>query len=117
MKLSKKEKRAKIQSIRLGMEKLEYECHNWSPKADRILRDMYLAGYDYSDIALRLNRTETAIHGRLHQLGLLNIGENNARKRQARQERVPSCLCAKCDLKDRCTKESGNCIYEMEEEQ
>ena len=116
MKLSKKEKRAKIQSIRLGIEKLKYECHNWTSKAEQILKDMYLSGYDYSDIALRLNRTETAIHGKLHQLGLLNIGENNTRKRQVRQERVPSCLCTKCDLKDRCTREYGSCIYEMEEE-
>ena len=117
MKLSKKEKRAKIQSIRLGMEKLKYECHNWTPKAEQILKDMYLSGHDYSDIALRLDRTETAIHGKLHQLGLLNIGENNTRKRQDRQERIPSCLCAKCNMKERCTRGAGSCIYEMEERQ
>jgi len=98
--MNKYTRKAMLRSIRAGETKLYYENKSWTPKAERILAEKYLAGEDLSVIALLLQRTEDALMQKLGQMGL-KTPVNGCRNRTFHDiPKSPRCLCNTCKVPD-----------------
>lgn len=54
-------------------------ARHWTEADSAALREMYMAGAIFSDIAVKLGRSAAACHGRAVQMGLPSRGNNNYR--------------------------------------
>ena len=113
--MNKRTRKAALRSIRAGETKLVFENKNWTPRAEQILAEKYLAGEDLSVIALLLQRTEDALMQKLGQMGL-KTPANGCRNRMFHNiPKAPRCLCNTCRVPN-CP--GGACPhYQMDEEE
>lgn len=81
--------------IRKGETQLLREGDHWSDADREILQREYYSGTSYNEIAIMLQRSESAIHQQVERLGLCARNPFSTRKKSASSD-AHSCLCKNC---------------------
>lgn len=102
--MSEQEIRDKTAAMRTGQLKMKREGEYWTDEEREELRVRFLAGIPTNEIALDLERTESAINQQVDRMQLVVKNTRAPRKNcPARQE--PVCLCSVCTLdRSRCPR-------------
>ncbi len=89
---------AEVIAMRTTGAGLSRQGEYWTEKERKLLDEYFYSGVGLTDIALQLQRAETAI---VQQLVNSKAFENERPKRMRTAEAYP-CPCAKCDRKENC---------------
>lgn len=106
--MTKKERIAKTIEMRSGLSRPKNENCNWKGQELRMLTKSYLHGVGISELALMLQRSETAIIQKLESNGLCD----DAKIHRRRKKEAGECLCGKCLSKG--TEYCRHCEMKME---
>ena len=101
------DKQKKLAALRKGELLTERSCGYWSEEEKEKLLCMFWAGIGISEIAIELQRTESAVVKQLMDLDVLTYPQN----RRKRSPKVKPCSCpGQCELGCPYYKEGG-CRY------
>lgn len=82
-------------AMRNGTEKMKRDREYWSEEEREKLRTLFLAGVPINEIAIILERSETAVYQQIQQMHLYVRAPESARKRRS-VTGDSKCLCAAC---------------------
>ena len=97
---NEKELLESIKQMRLGTSQLDREREYWTLEEREQLIRMYTSLVGITEIAIQLQRRESAIIQQIVKLGLFDLAENIPHRQ--RSEKKPVCLCCKCLIHDGC---------------
>lgn len=102
-------------AMRTGNLKMKNDGDYWSDDDQKTLKEMFLAGASYNEIALELERTEPAVQ---QQIGLLQLYVKPTRSPRKRcpNPQAPMCLCSVCTLDRSQCPRCEHCLSQQEVE-
>ena len=93
--MSDEEIRQKTIQMRSGDMRMSRDREYWTEEDKEILEREYKNGTGINEIALILNRSESAVHQKIEQLGLCVRNPFSMRKRSGNKKDY-KCLCENC---------------------
>ena len=91
------ETRNKTAAMRAGELKMKREGDYWTDEERDVLKIRFLAGVPFNEIALELERTESAIYQQVERMQLF-VKTTRASHRSCPDRQEPRCLCSVCTL-------------------
>lgn len=95
--MSEQEIRDKTAAMRAGQLKMKREGEYWTDEEREILKIRYQAGVPTNEIALELERTETAVNQQVDRMQLV-VKNTRLSHRSCPDRQEPRCLCSVCTL-------------------
>ena len=99
MLMTSEEKREITKRMRNGTYRGDHYGDYWTPEEDEKLRILFHQGYDYSEIAIELGRSDFSVFNRCVKLKLHDRGRKPYEKRTCE-----GCLCSSCSEYPNCPK-------------
>lgn len=95
--MSEQEIRDKTAAMRTGQLKMKREGEYWTDEERKELKIRFLAGVPTNEIAIELERSESAVYQQIEQLQLF-VKKSRAPKKAVPAPKEPVCLCSVCTL-------------------
>lgn len=95
--MREQEIRDKTAAMRTGQLKMKREGEYWTETDREILKSRFLAGHPMCEIAIELERSETAVYQQAEQMQLF-VKKSRAPKKSCPAAQAPVCLCSVCAL-------------------
>ena len=91
------ESRNKTAAMRAGELKMKREGEYWTDEEREILKIRFLAGISASEIALDLERTESAVYQQAERMQMI-VKNTRVSRKSCPDKQDPVCLCSVCTL-------------------
>ena len=113
--MNPEEIKQKTMTMRSGMVRMLRDREYWTAEDIETLKNEYYAGTSTNEIAIMLDRSESAVYQKIEQLGLcIRSADASRRRNGTAKECVCLCESCKCDLSacPRCSgqKEERTCL-------
>lgn len=95
--MEKHEITEKTIAMRTGNLKMKRDREYWTDEEREILKTRFLAGVPYNEIALELERSETAVQQQIEQMQIY-VKPTRAPRKRCHAAQEPVCLCSVCTL-------------------
>ena len=89
------EMKDKTIAMRSGKLQMQKDGNYWTEDERSTVRSLFEAGVPVNEIALELERSESAVYQQIYQMGLYVLAPEKKRNRRT-APKEPSCLCAVC---------------------
>lgn len=99
MLMTPEEKREITKRMRSGTYRGDHYGDYWTPEEDSKIRILFHQGYDYSEIAIELGRSDLSVFNRCAKLKLHESGRRPYTKRSCE-----GCLCSSCSEYPNCPR-------------